>query len=179
MRIIPFIIALGLLSSITFAQNPLVDKKLPNLTLKGDDGGRLDGKEWSLEQSLQSKVVTIIFYVDPDEKDKNEEISERLKARNYNQTEVQYLGMINMEATWLPNFAISESLKTKQRKYPDTLYLKDYTKKGVQTWKVADDENNVIVLDKEGTVVFSKFGYVTKKEGDQLIALVDKLVKSP
>lgn len=162
-----------------FAQNPLIGTKLPNLILNGDDGGRLDGSEWSLEQTLKNNLVTVIFYVDPDEKDKNEEISERLKVRDYKPDEVQYLGMINMEATWLPNFAISESLKSKQRKYPTTLYLKDYTKKGVKTWKIADDENDVIVLDKRGTVVFAKFGKVTKEEGDKLIALMDKLVKKP
>ena len=171
------IILLALINFTAAAQNPLIGKELPNLVLKGDDGGRLDGSEWSLKESLKSGVVTVIFYVDPDEKDKNEEISERLKIRNYKQNEVQYLGMINMEATWLPNFAISESLKSKQKKYPDTLYLKDYTKKAVQVWKIADDENNVIALDQKGKVIFAKFGYVTKKEGDNLIALIDNLIK--
>jgi hypothetical protein len=171
------IILLALLSSTVWAQNPLVGKELPNLILKDDDGGRLDGSEWSLEQSINENKVTVIFYADPDEKDKNEEISERFLKKKYPLDKVQFLGMINMEATWLPNFAISEALKSKQRKYPDTLYLKDYTKKAVKVWKIADDENNVIALDQKGKVIFAKFGYVTKEEGDKLIALIDNLIK--
>ena len=171
------IFLLFLLSFSAFSQNPLIGKNLPNLTLKGDDGGRLDGSEWTLEQSLKENKVTVIFYADPDEKDKNEDISERFLEKKYPLDKVQFLGMINMEATWLPNFAISEALKSKQRKYPDTLYLKDYTKKAIGVWKIADDENNVIVLDQSGKVVFAKFGYVTKEEGDKLLALIDGLIK--
>lgn len=171
------IILITLISLSVWAQNPLVGTTLPNLVLKGDDGGRLDGSEWSLEQALSENKVTVIFYADPEEKDKNEDISERFLKRNYPVDKVQFLGMINMEATWLPNFAISEALKSKQRKYPDTLYLKDYTKKAVKVWKVADDENVVLALNQKGKVIFAKFGYVTKEEGDKLFALIDENIK--
>lgn len=152
-------------------------KALPNLELSGDEGGRLNGKSWSLKEMLNQKKVLVIFYVDPDVKDKNEEISERLNKRNFPKEDVQYIGMINLAATWLPNFAISGALKKKQKKYPATLYLRDYDKKAVKVWKVADDENDIIVLNSEGVVSYHKFGYVNKEEGDQLMELLEKLVK--
>ncbi|MCF8058751.1 MAG: YtfJ family protein [Bacteriovoracaceae bacterium] len=161
------------LSSIN--ANELVGKALPDLVLSGDDGGKLDGKEWSLKEAIAQNKVTVIFYVDPDVKDKNEDISQRLSKRDFSKEKVQYIGMINMEATWLPNFAIAGALKKKQKKYPNTLYLKDLTKKAVTTWKVADDENDIIILDKTGKVAYAKFGLVSKEEGDKILALIEKL----
>jgi predicted transcriptional regulator len=155
--------------------NNLVGGELPNLVLSGDDGGRLDGSTWSLKESLALNKVTVIFYVDPDVKDKNEEISQRLSERDFSSDKVQYIGMINMDATWLPNFAIAAALKKKQKKYPTTLYLKDLTKKAVSNWKVADDENDILILNKLGKVVYAKFGLVSKEEGDKILALIEKI----
>lgn len=150
--------------------------KLPNLVLEGEDGGHLDDKKWSLYEMVGKKVL-VIFYVDPDEKDKNEDISERLNAKNYPDSKIQYIGIINYKASWAPDFAISLALKKKQKKYPQTLYLKDYGKLGVKRWNVADDENNVLVLDQKGHVVFHKFGQVNQEEGDKLLSLIEKLIK--
>lgn len=152
-------------------------KKLPNMILEGDDGGKLNGDKWTLEETLKEKKVTVIFYVDPDERDKNEDISERFDKRKFPEDKVQFLGMINYEATWAPNFVLSSALKKKQKKYPKTLYLRDYNKVGVKSWKVKDDENDVIVLDQEGTVVFHKFGYINQEEGDKLLKLIEKLIQ--
>ncbi len=174
-RLWPTLLLLIITSSLY--ANPLIGTKLPNLVLSGDDGGRLDGSAWSLEESLKENKILVIFYVDPDVKDKNEEISERLDKRVFPAEKVQYLGMINMDATWLPNFAIASALKKKQEKYPATLYLKDLTKKAVKTWKVADDENDVLILNKKGEVVYAKFGYINKEEGDKVMALLEELVK--
>lgn len=152
-------------------------KKLPNMILEGDDGGKLNGEKWTLEETLNEKKVTVIFYVDPDERDKNEEISEKLNKKNYPKEKVQYLGMINYAATWAPNFVLSSALKKKQKKYPSTLYLRDYNKVGVKTWKIKDDENDVIVLDQSGKVVYHQFGYVNSEEQDKLLALIEKLIQ--
>lgn len=171
-----------LLLALIYLTSPLyafeyAGKSLPPMTLSGDDGGKIDGTTWTLEESLAKKVVTVIFYVDPDERDKNEDISERLNKKDYPQDKVQYIGMINYEATWAPNFVLSAALKKKQKKYPKTLYLRDYKKVGVKTWKVKDDENDVIVLDPTGKVVYHKFGYVDQKEGDKLIGIIEELIK--
>lgn len=153
------------------------NKKLPNLTLKEDLGGRLDGSSWDLKSSLENRKVTVIYYVDPDEKDTNEELSEAFLERNFSDQKVQFIAIINMDATWLPNFAIAASLKKKQEKYPDTLYLKDFVKAGVKTWKIADDQNDIIVLNPEGKVIFSKFGKVLPKERENLFKQIEELIK--
>lgn len=145
--------------------------ELSQLVLEGENGGHLDGSAWDSE-SMKGKI-SILFYVDPDEKDKNDEFSEALKERSFSREYAQFYAIINMNATWLPNFAISSSLKSKQKKYPDTVYLKDFKKVGVLKWEVADDENNVLILDTEGRVIFSKFGKLNKEEIQKALSLIE------
>ena len=146
--------------------------ELNPLVLEGDKGGHLDGSSWNSE-SMKGKI-SILFYVDPDEKDKNDEFSEALKKRSFSREYVQFYAIINMNATWLPNFAIASSLKSKQEKYHDTVYLKDFKKVGVQKWEVADDENNVLILDRNRRVLFSKFGKLNNEEMKEALSLIEK-----
>lgn len=141
----------------------------PKVELKDKLGGRLDGKSWSSEE-LQGKVH-VIFYVDPDEKDTNNPASDALNKEKFPSEKFQSFGIINMAATWLPNFAISSSLEEKQKLYPKTIYVRDYKKVLVNSWKIADDSSNVLAFDKKGLLIFRKDGKLTSDE-------IQKLIKS-
>ena len=138
--------------------------------LKEKLGGRLDGKPWSSEE-LQGKVH-VLFYVDPDEKDTNNDASEALDRENFPGDKFQSVGIINMAATWLPNFAISSALKDKQKRYPRTLYVRDYKKVLVNAWKIADDSSDVLAFDKKGRLIFRKDGKLTAEEIQTLIKVI-------
>jgi YtfJ family uncharacterized protein len=138
--------------------------------LKEKLGGRLDGTPWSSEE-LQGKVH-VLFYVDPDEKDTNNDASEALDKEKFPTDKFQSVGIINMAATWLPNFAISSSLKDKQKRYPRTTYVRDYKKVLVNAWKIADDSSNVLAFDKQGKLIFRKDGKLTKEEIQTLIKAI-------
>src|SRR5512136_1241994 len=77
----------------------------PKIELKEKLGGRLDGKPWSSEE-LRGKVH-VLFYVDPDEKDTNNDASDALDKEKFSGDKYQSVGIINMAASWLPNFVIS------------------------------------------------------------------------
>jgi len=139
----------------------------PKVELKEKLGGRLDGKPWSSEE-LRGKVH-VLFYVDPDEKDTNNDASEALDKEKFPGDKFQSVGIINMAATWLPNFAISSSLKDKQKRYPRTIYVRDYKKGLVNAWKIADDSSNVLAFDKQGKLIFRKDGKLTAEEIQRLI----------
>lgn len=142
--------------------------------LKENLGGRLDGKPWSSDE-LKGKVH-VLFYVDPDEKDTNNEASEALDKEKFPREKFQSVAIINMAATFMPNFLISSSLKEKQEKYPRTLYLRDYKKVLVQQWKLADDSSDIVAFDKSGRVIFRKDGKLTPEEIQKLIkAIKDNL----
>lgn len=142
----------------------------PKVELKEKLGGRLDGRPWSSDE-LQGKVH-VLFYVDPDEKDTNNPTSEALNKENFPTEKFQSFGIINMAATWMPNFAISSSLEEKQKKYPKTIYVRDYKKVLVNAWKIADDSSNVLAFDKKGNMIFRKDGKLNAEEIQKLIKVI-------
>ncbi len=139
----------------------------PKVELREKLGGRLDGKPWSSEE-LRGKVH-VLFYVDPEEKDTNNDASEALDKEKFPGDKFQSVGIINMAASWLPNFAISSSLKDKQKRYPRTIYVRDYKKAMVNAWKIADDSSNVLAFDKQGKLIFRKDGKLTTEDIQRLI----------
>jgi YtfJ family uncharacterized protein len=138
--------------------------------LKGDLGGRLDGNPWSSDE-LKGKVH-VLFYVDPDEKDTNNETSEALDKEKFPREKFQSVAIINMAATWLPNFAISSSLEEKQKKYPRTLYVRDYKKVVVKAWGIADDSSDILAFDKQGKLIFRKDGKLNEGDIKQLLQVI-------
>jgi len=142
----------------------------PKVELKEKLGGRLDGKPWSSDE-LQGKVH-VIFYVDPDEKDTNNPASEALDKEKFPSDKFQSVAIINLAATWLPNFAINSALKEKQERYPKTIYVRDYKKVLVQAWKIADDSSNVLAFDKKGILIFRKDGKLSAEEIQKLIKVI-------
>ena len=152
------------------AQAIEVGKLSPTVELKEKQGGRLDGTPWSSAE-LQGKV-SVLFYVDPDEKDTNNDASEALNKQKYPEDKYQSFGIINMAATWMPNFAISSALKDKQKRYPKTIYVRDYKKVLVQAWNIADDSSDVLVFDKKGVLIFRKDGKLTAAEIQTLLKVI-------
>lgn len=142
----------------------------PRVELKGDLGGRIDDTPWSSNE-MRGKVH-VIFYVDPDEKDLNNEASDALKAENFPREKFQSLGIINMAATWLPNFAISSALKKKQERYPTTIYIRDYKKALVNAWGIADDNSDILAFDKEGRMIYYKAGKLDAEDTKALIQVI-------
>ena len=163
-----FVLAIFLINSS--AQAIELGEIPPNVELKEKVGGRLDGTPWSSAE-LQGKVY-VLFYVDPDEKDTNNEASDALDREKFPSEKFQSVGIINMAATWLPNFAISSALKDKQKRYPKTIYVRDYKKVLVNAWKIADDSSNVLAFDKNGRLIFRRDGKLTAEEIQRLIRII-------
>src|SRR5690606_13850406 len=101
----------------------------PSILLEYGDGGKVEGGAFNSD-SMKGKLA-VLFYVDPDEKDTNEPFAEALRQKNYNREIYSSFAIINMAATWLPNFAIASSLKEKQKIYPYTTYAMDMKKRFV------------------------------------------------
>ena len=142
----------------------------PEVTLSGDAGGRLDGTAWSSSE-LQDKVH-LLFYVDPDEKDLNNALSDAVKAAELDRSRFASVAIINMAATWKPNFAINAALKKKQKKFKKTLYLKDMDKLLVDKWGLADDNSDIILFDQAGRVLFYHAGKVEGEKIEEVIRLI-------
>lgn len=147
------------------AELPL-GKQPPKVVLSKPEGGKVkDGSPW--DTSKLTGRVNVIFYVDPDERTLNDAAVEALRndttidSKNDNfSTNV----VINMDATWLPNAFVGGLIEDSQEENPDTVYVFDYIEKLHKEWGIATDSYDIIVLDKEGKVVFSKDGELSSND---------------
>jgi predicted transcriptional regulator len=144
------------------------------VVLEGDAGGRVDGAPFDTAD-LRGKTWLFI-YADPDKKDLNEEVIEAIKKRRYPRDRYGSVAVVNMAATWKPNFVISAILKKKQKRYPDTIYVKDKKRVFVQEWGLADDDFNIVVLGPDGRVLFVKSGELSKEDAKRLLKILDEAV---
>ncbi|MCH2281162.1 MAG: YtfJ family protein [SAR324 cluster bacterium] len=170
MRILAIKIILILVPTMLLAELPIGEIP-PKIVLKGDLGGRIDGTQWSSEELVSEKVI-VLFYVDPDESELNNHVSDALKAENYPKEKYGSIGMANMAATWLPNFAINMKLKSKQEKHKETVYVKDLDKTLVKKWGLSDDNSDVIVFGKDGRVLYSVDGKFTDAQVKEIVKVV-------
>ena len=147
-----------------------VGKVPPKVVIEGKKGAQVDGKAWHSDKLRGT--VHILFYVDPDERNTNDALTEALKKRNFDHTKFASVAVINLAATWMPNMVIESLLKKKQKEFPDTLYVKDRQKVLVKEWLLADDASDVLVFDKKGRVIYKKFGKVTEAEIPRVLDLI-------
>ena len=170
MRTLATMIFIMLFPTMVLAELPIGE--IPaRVVLKGELGGRLDGTQWSSEELVSGKVI-VLFYVDPDESELNNHVSDALKAENYPKEKYGSIGMANMAATWLPNFAINMKLKSKQEKHKTTVYVKDLDKTLVKKWGLSDDNSDVVVFGKDGKVLYSVDGKFTDAQVKEIVKLV-------
>ena len=170
MRILATMIFIILVPTMLLAELPIGEIP-PKVVLKGDLGGRIDGTQWSSEELVSEKVI-VLFYVDPDESELNNHVSDALKVENYPKEKYGSIGMANMAATWLPNFAINMKLKSKQEKHKETVYVKDLDKTLVKKWGLSDDNSDVIVFGKDGRVLYSVDGKFTDAQVKEIVKVV-------
>jgi predicted transcriptional regulator len=165
------ILMILLLSALPLSAELPIGEIPPNIVLEGDLGGRLDGSPWNSEELISGKVM-VLFYVDPDESDLNNHVSDALKAENFPLDKYGSLGVANMGATWLPNFAINIKLKSKQAKHKATIYVKDLEKTFVKLWGLNDDDSDIILFGKDGKVLYSYDGKFSDAQVKELIKAV-------
>jgi len=93
-------------------------------------------------------------------------------AENYPLDKYGSVGVANMAATWLPNFAINIKLKSKQEKYKSTVYVKDLEKTLVKKWGLNDDDSDVMLFGKDGKVLYSVDGKFTDTQVKEIVKTV-------
>jgi hypothetical protein len=146
----------------------------PFVTLCGDSGGRTDGSCWNSGE-IKGKVFTF-FYIDPDERDLNEEAFKALERTHIPDEKYGSVAVINLAATIWPDWLMGSVLKSKQKEYPQTLYVKDKKSVLVRAWHLQDHSSDILVFNKEGKTVFSKDGKLSQKEIEQLIMVIKQSI---
>ena len=163
--ILSTIMALNL-SAVTVGEVP------SEVIIENDNGGMaLDGSAWS-SSTIQDKVY-VMFYVDPDEKDTNSHFTKALKEQKYDRNKYASIAVVNLAATWKPNFVIESILKGKQEEFPDTIYVKDKNSVLVNEWKVDDDASNILIFSKDGKLLFYKSGKMSDEDISKAFNIIE------
>ena len=151
-----------------------VGEKPKEVSISGENGGLVkDGGTWN--SSMLKEKVYVMFYVDPDEKDVNEHFTQALKKKEYRKKGAYgSIAIINLAATWKPNFVIESILKGKQEEFPDTIYVKDKNKVLVQEWELGDDASNILIFDKNGILLFYKSGKMGEEDMQKAFTLIEE-----
>ncbi len=165
-------IVIGLLLLLEYGMAIEVGNVPPKVVLEGKEGAKVDGSAWHSD-TLRGKVH-ILFYVDPDERKANEALTQALKKRHFDRKRFASVAVINMAATWMPNMVLESLLAKKQKEFPDTVYVKDKQKVLVKQWQLADDASDVLLFDKNGKLLYKKFGKLSDEEIEALVSLIEK-----
>ncbi|NOZ12178.1 MAG: transcriptional regulator [Acidobacteria bacterium] len=149
----------------------------PTVQLSGKKGGRVNGTPWSSAE-IKGKVYTLM-YVDPDAKDMNIPTEKALKAQNFPKNLYGSIAVINMNATWKPNFIITKILKGKQKDYPDTIYVRDMDYYIADAWNLKKNGSYaVLCFDKDGKLIFLKDGKLSNADIQKLINTIKTALKA-
>jgi len=143
------------------------------VSIQKDNGGLVkDGLEWN-SSSIKDKII-VLFYVDPDEKDTNAHFNQILKDKKYNFEKFGSIAIINLAATWKPNFVIESILKSKQKEFTRTIYVKDKNSVLVNEWGLKDDSSEVLLFSKDSKLLFYNSGKMSNEDIKQILKLIDE-----
>ena len=67
---------------------------------------------------------------------------------------------------------IYKQSEDKQKEYQNTLYVMDYKKVLVNEWGLGDHNNDIVIFDKQGKVLFSVDGQLNDSQIKQMLAAV-------
>lgn len=170
------IVSVGFFISSLMAEVSIIEP-LSAISLEGSRGGYFQGGEWN-SAMLEGKI-TMLMYVDPDEKSKGEEFKSTIEAfeKDLDFNKFQILVILNLKATWKPNIMIETLLKDQSKKYPKRIYILDKDSILVKEWKLRDNEYNTLVIDESSKVIYSHSGKWEESETSQIKTLVHTQVK--
>ena len=160
---------IGLIFLITVLQLFALEtgEKIPYVELVGDNGGYLDASKWK-STDMDAKV-NIIFYVDPDLKDLNDDFAKSLQKLHLSSQELKVFVIVNMQASWIPNVLIDSVLASKQKEFPEAHYVKDNNRVLVNNWGLKDNNYDLLMVDKQRNILFSYTGKVIPSLSKELI----------
>ena len=139
-----FVLLILLMTTGAGAEELNIGMKAPDWSFKDADGNVFSMASW------EGKVL-LVNYTDPDAADLNEHFTDAMKkakddGRLRDET-YKGIGIADCAATWKPNFAIRAIAAKKAKKYKSTI-LFDYNASLRDSWGLAKDTANAVILDK-------------------------------
>jgi predicted transcriptional regulator len=166
----------ALLATISVAAQPKPPDQFQPLSIRD-----LDNHPVQTPCVGEGKRVTMIIYADPDRYKQNEYFVDRIKKYKFPLDEFCGYGVVNLKDTVLPNFMLRFILRTirnRSEQERKAIILMDPDRILAKAWNLGDCNNQVavILLDKNGKLLFWKAGELTEAETTQFIGLITSRV---
>jgi uncharacterized protein len=160
-------------SSMASAEAIMAGMKASDWSLKDSEGKDHSMASWA------GKVL-FVNYVDPDESDLNEHISDAMKKAKdqglLKDETYKGIGIADCKATWKPDVLIRSIAGSKAKKF-NTVILFDYDATLRAAWGLEIDTSNVILLDKNRIVRAIVRGKVPQSEVAAIVQMAIDLQK--
>ncbi len=148
----------------------LVKAGLPPVVLSGKEGELLEGGSFD-SHSLIGKTFLLV-HIDPDEKSLNEKAQVALEEAKLSGPKYGSVVIINAKATWIPDGILKTALKINQKKFPNTLYVLDYSKTFVNQWNFKDNSSSFMVINSDGLPIFRRDGKLSDDDIKELLSTI-------
>ncbi len=162
----------SLLASMMMLHAVNVGEVLPSVVLDKNNGGNSQDKPWH-SKSLKGKVH-VLLYMDPDKRKEAMPFLDTLNAKQYDKKKYSTVAIVNLAATWMPDAILEGMLSKKQKELNNTEFVFDKRKYVLAKWDMKDDASNVVILDKNMKVLYSKSGKLSKKEEKKILNIIEE-----
>ena len=110
-------------------------------------------------------------------KDMNDPLIEAIKKAGLPHDKYQTTTIVNTDdVIFGSGFFVLGKIEKNKRRYPWAQFIIDSSGLGRSAWQLNEMSSTILVLDKEGRVLWAKDGDLTPKEVHQVIAMVQKMV---
>ncbi|HGJ5859790.1 YtfJ family protein [Arsenophonus nasoniae] len=162
-----------------------INKPVPAVTVtdRGElllnENGKLIYQDWS-SKGLAGKVRTILHIAGRlSAKELNEPLIEAIKQQKFDQQKYQTTTIINTDDTILgTGFFVRSSIEDSKREFPFSQIIVDNNGVVKKTWQLKPKSSTIIVLNKNGNVLFAKDGALTSEETNKVIKLIETQLKN-
>jgi predicted transcriptional regulator len=168
-------IVLSLFAVVTLNAQIKINKNLPDLVLRKDKGGNINGNEWK-SSDLKNKL-NIVFYVAPNQQKDVESLLNKIDSKAYSRKSVQVTMVINTEATWIPIGIIEGKVKGRAKEDATKSYVLDNDEVLLKGWNLSEDNPNIIVVDATGKVISFFNEKLTDDIANKLLSIIEKEIK--
>jgi len=120
------------------------------------------------------RKLHLIVYADPDQKSNLSSVLDTIKNQKFPRSKVGLVFIVNFKATWIPDGILNSKLKSKQKENKDFIFVKDLNRVIQYKWHLKDNAVNLILLNKNQRILFTKKGDIKNSDINRLIKLIRK-----
>ncbi len=180
MMIKKIFLALALTCSpfLAFSHNLQLGHPLPSIEVKSDGEVMLKGSQtsfttWSSDQLIGKVRVIQALAGRSSAKEMNAALMSALTAAQFPEQHYQTTSIINQnDAIWGTRSFVKSSAQESKKAFPWSSIVLDSSGVVAQHWALPEKSSTIIVLDKQGLVLFIKEGALNEEEINQVLALI-------